>query len=953
MAVAGARPIQILLHAPTKALAGDLRQAAKDIEGFGDKASKGLRIVGTAGLAAGAALTGLAVSSVKEFRELDKGVREIMTLIPGATEEMVTAMRQDVSGFSREFGIAGTEAATAYYDAISAGVGEDALPAFMTDAGRLAVAGATDIGSSVDLLTSSLNAFEFEADQAGRVSDVMFATVKSGKTTIEELGASFSNIGPIAAEAGVEIEEVGAWIAELTLKGTPTKQATTLIRSALVELGKEGSKAFGHFEQAAGKTFPDFIAEGGSMDEAFALMTAHSEETGTSITNMFGSVEAAQGMLAVTGEGVESFTDTVMDMANAAGSTEEAFNVMAAGFDFQMNQLRETVNAAKVNIGAALMPALLKALPVVTEMVGKVADMDIAGFFKKIKDRMDRDVFPRAVQIRGTFRAWQRNLSESVDTVKDLAIRVKDFAVGQAQDVAITVTTTWEEVGQPWTQEKLDGIRDTVVDFYENQLPAPVREAVNRFGQSFKDDWEAATEIPDLVTEAWELAQEGDFSGAGVKLWEAFKAGFDLFNRTDNIWFAITGKTPTEWAQEWIPGIAEGMEAAAAEETFEGKLSAFWTNFSTEFSREWNETYLPKVNEVWGTISGWFGEEGAITTAWEDVDTWLEGVFSAVNLRKIGEWGGTIITTILGGITSWLAERRGGAAEAGEVAGGYAARIMEFIFADLPGAIVVIVDEMFKHLVEWIGEEENRQQLKDAFLATVEFAGAAFNEILEGIVEDIPNKMVSMWSSEESWAAAGEDWGNWISAPFVRVFTRAVNEVIAQVNRIPALNVEEVEVPEWAQDIKEQRLGDIESTLHDPLGTGGDVGGAKKGGSIVGPGFASGVAGVIGATPLGAAHNLVQSVGGFVRNMFGGAEGAIVNKPTLAMIGEAGPEMLVPLHTAPGASPLPGGQGMGSPIFNITINTTGGVDIDEIQDAIRERVRLEGPDGFAGALAGA
>ena len=37
-----------------------------------------------------------------------------------------------------------------------------------------------------------------------------------------------------------------------------------------------------------------------------------------------------------------------------------------------------------------------------------------------------------------------------------------------------------------------------------------------------------------------------------------------------------------------------------------------------------------------------------------------------------------------------------------------------------------------------------------------------------------------------------------------------------------------------------------------------------------------------------------------------GASGAIVNRPTVALIGEAGPEALVPLENAPGASPLNG-----------------------------------------------
>ena len=56
---------------------------------------------------------------------------------------------------------------------------------------------------------------------------------------------------------------------------------------------------------------------------------------------------------------------------------------------------------------------------------------------------------------------------------------------------------------------------------------------------------------------------------------------------------------------------------------------------------------------------------------------------------------------------------------------------------------------------------------------------------------------------------------------------------------------------------------------------------------------------------------------------FEGATGGIVTRPTMALIGEAGPEMVVPLNTAPGASPL---GAMGGNTINVTVNAGLGVD---------------------------
>jgi hypothetical protein len=69
-----------------------------------------------------------------------------------------------------------------------------------------------------------------------------------------------------------------------------------------------------------------------------------------------------------------------------------------------------------------------------------------------------------------------------------------------------------------------------------------------------------------------------------------------------------------------------------------------------------------------------------------------------------------------------------------------------------------------------------------------------------------------------------------------------------------------------------------------------------------------------------------------------GASGAIVSRPTAALIGEAGPEAVVPLSSAPGASALSGGMG----VTNITINMPVGSSGDDIIRSLRNNERLNG-----------
>ena len=482
------------------------------------------------------------------------------------SEDMVKDIRKNVVNISKEFGFAGTQAADAYYDAISAGIDKDKAYEFMRDAAKLAVAGNAEIGASTDLLTSALNAFKIDAEDAGMVADIMFNTVKMGKTTIDELGASFSDIGPIASSMNVSLEDSMAWLAQLTLSGTPTAQATTQIKSALVELGREGSKGFKHFQQAAGVTFPKFIEEGGSMAEAFELLTDYSERSGISIGNMFANVRAAQGVIGAAGMNIDSFAEKTFEMAQAAGSTEEAFELMSMGVDFQMGRLRETFNAARVNIGSVLLPVVGKALPKITALVDKVAEADIDGFFKRIKDNIDRTLMPRVTRVRGVVNDWYDNLKQFGREAQTVAGHIRSIAAIEIAKKRIELELWWAGV----EEGTINPIHAKIEEWVDETIPQTTKDkakgVATSFWETFVRDWNEAKEIPDLISDAWENAQEGDFTGAGTDLANAWKAGFQLVSVWDNVaetLLTLIGKpedqSVLDWAGEWSTKLAEQM----------------------------------------------------------------------------------------------------------------------------------------------------------------------------------------------------------------------------------------------------------------------------------------------------------------------------------------------------------------------------------------------------------
>ncbi|MCY4129589.1 MAG: phage tail tape measure protein, partial [Gammaproteobacteria bacterium] len=331
--------------------------------------------------AAVAAFAGIAASSVAEFSKLDKGVREVATLIGDATDSQIKALQTDIRLVATEYGQAGTDVAKAFYDSLSAGVADPTnVRDFANVAAKFATAGATEIGAGVDLLSSALNAFKIDTADAMRVSDVFFGTVKAGKTTVEEIAASFSDIGPAAAAAGVSIEDVSGWLAQLTLSGTPTEQATTQIKGALAALSKEGTKLSNNFKEIAGKNFRQFIAEGGSLEEAMALIQQQATNTGKGMFEMTGNIRAAQALLGVTGDNAERFSKTLGLVSDSAGATDTAFGVMNKSLDMQMRRFKAAVTDIQYTIGEALLPVVIPTLERLTVALPAMLDGISRGF---------------------------------------------------------------------------------------------------------------------------------------------------------------------------------------------------------------------------------------------------------------------------------------------------------------------------------------------------------------------------------------------------------------------------------------------------------------------------------------------------------------------------------------------------------------------------------------------
>lgn len=281
------------------------------------------------GISAATAFAQAAKSSYDFEKEFRKNMLEVATISTQVTDDMTGFMNQ-VMSITQEIPIKAPEAAKALYSIVSAGHdGADGMKILEVSA-KAAVGRLTETETAADAVTTILNAYKMSAEEAGTVSDQLFTTIRLGKTTFGELGASIAQVAPIAAAYGISIDQVLGAVASLTKQGTPTSQAMTQIRAAIQgTAGELGDAAF------QGRTF----------QEALQLINEKAGGSASKMKEMLGTDEGLAATLALTGKNAKSAASDLGELQNSLGATEAAFEKMKDAADNQLTLLANNVQA--------------------------------------------------------------------------------------------------------------------------------------------------------------------------------------------------------------------------------------------------------------------------------------------------------------------------------------------------------------------------------------------------------------------------------------------------------------------------------------------------------------------------------------------------------------------------------------------------------------------------------
>ena len=219
-----------------------------------------------------------------------------------------------------------------------------AMPAIQ----NLAIIGFTELGTATKMVAQMMHQFSLDASEAARISSVLAKAANLSAADVETFGISMSYAGPLAAQAGMDIEETAASLAILSNRGLAASKSGTSFAAMMTQMISPSTKA----EQIMSDLGVSFFDASGKMKDMTQIVAEFSavlnllpEEQKTAALVEIFQTRGSRSMSALAdsfteGEGsIRAFTASLEDSTYAMEKAAEISDTTA----LRMKKVRESV----------------------------------------------------------------------------------------------------------------------------------------------------------------------------------------------------------------------------------------------------------------------------------------------------------------------------------------------------------------------------------------------------------------------------------------------------------------------------------------------------------------------------------------------------------------------------------------------------------------------------------
>lgn len=613
-----------------------IEKAGTKVTGIGKKIEKAGDAVGKVGkkfapLSAAAAGTLTAVT--KGASDFQNGMAKMSTLFD-TSQVSVQKLSKEFLNLSNETGKSAVELTEAGYQALSASVPVEKLGGFIRTSANMAKVGFTDTATSVDLLSTAVNAYGLEADQADSIANKLVNTQNLGKTSVNELASSMGKVIPTAAGMNVNLDQLCTMYTLMTKQGIATAESTTYMNSMLNELGDSGTDVGKVLKEKTGKSFQDLMKDGKTTGDALKILKDYSKETGTAFNELWSSQEAGKAAMALLNDSAGDFNETMGSMANVAdlvGQGLEKMNTPSAKMAKALNRIKNS----GIELGSVLLTTVA---PYVEQFTKKVEELTEK--FNKMPDSQKKMVLVmlavvasispvlaimgKLIKVFADGPIAVGNLMKGFGKLQTAiaGINAPVLAIVAVIAVLVSAFTHLWNTNENFRNNMIaiwDQIRDKISSFVDN-----VKERFAGLNISFADIVSALKAIWDGFCEILAPVFEGAFAALADTITTVCDV---LIGILDTFIGLFTGNWEQCWTgiQEVFGGIWEGIKAVLTDvlEALKGVIDTFLGWFGTDLDTVWLEI-TSTVESVWNGIVDFFASvwneiTSAASSAWETI----------------------------------------------------------------------------------------------------------------------------------------------------------------------------------------------------------------------------------------------------------------------------------------------------------------------------------------------
>ncbi len=336
-----------------------------------------MRQMGTQLAIGGAALGAPIALALRQFTSFDDAIR-MTAAVAQATGKDLEALTNRARELGASTSFTATQVATLMGELGRAGFAADQINEMTGAVLDMSRATGTDATLAAGIMAATIRQFGMEASDSVRVADVLTAAANKTFNSVTSLGEAFAYAGPVAAAAGMDLEQTAAILGTLGNVGIQGSEAGTALRRLLTITGAEAEKLKGifgvSFLDAAGNVRP-------LVDTLGEVATATNNLASGDRTARFNEAFGLLGITSATVIGRVAADTRALEqtLRQVTGTSADTARQMDAGLGGSLRILMSAVGDVAIEFGKALAPSL-QVVSLVAQKVANAVKVLIADF---------------------------------------------------------------------------------------------------------------------------------------------------------------------------------------------------------------------------------------------------------------------------------------------------------------------------------------------------------------------------------------------------------------------------------------------------------------------------------------------------------------------------------------------------------------------------------------------